>query len=257
VVDDILVELQNVRFDVLDNTIVEDISLGFKEGKATALVGPSGGGKSTVLKLAAGLLVPTKGAVFYRGRDIALFNRGENLNFRREGAVVFQDSALWANQSLYQTLELPLQIHYPHMDSRSREERIREVVTLAGYTRDLTVRPSQLSMGEQKLIGFARALLCRPALLFLDEWIESLDDDSAKRLVSLVNTFKREGKTLVFITHDVSLVTSLADYVIMITGGKVSMEMSGAQINADAEMAANIIEEGMNLCDSEYAMLIR
>jgi ABC-type multidrug transport system ATPase subunit len=256
VVDDFLIELRNVRFDVQDNTIVDDISLGFKEGKATALVGPSGGGKSTVLKLAAGLLVPSQGAVFYQGRDIALFNRGENLNFRREAAVVFQDSALWANQTLYQTLELPLQIHYPKMNSRTREERIREVTRMVGYTRDLSVRPSQLSMGEQKLIGFARALLCRPNLLFLDEWTESLDDDAGGRLVSLVKTLKEEGKTFIFITHDVSLVTSLADYVIMITGGKVSMEMSGTQINTNADMV-NIIEEGMNLCDSEYAMLIR
>jgi ABC-type transporter Mla maintaining outer membrane lipid asymmetry ATPase subunit MlaF len=120
-----VIELREVSFTAQNNTIVEDVSLKFMEGKATALAGPSGGGKSTVLKLAAGLLVPDRGEVRYRGQDIAVFNRPQNLNFRKEAAVVFQDSALWANQNLYQILELPLRIHYPQMGEEEREQRIR------------------------------------------------------------------------------------------------------------------------------------
>jgi ABC-type multidrug transport system ATPase subunit len=214
------------------------------EGKATALAGPSGGGKSTVLKLASGLLVPERGAVYYRGRDIALFDRPENLNFRKETAVVFQDSALWANQSLYQILELPLRIHYPQMDQKERDRRIKEAAAEVGYKRDLAIRPAMLSAGEQKLIGFARAILCRPALLFLDEWTESLDDESAGRLVALAKRFKAEGKTLIFISHDVDLVTDLADYVIMVSGGKVSAKITNDESTENAKVAG-LIEEGM------------
>ncbi|MDR2786501.1 MAG: ATP-binding cassette domain-containing protein, partial [Treponema sp.] len=212
-----LIELREVSFTAQDNRIVENVSLTFMEGTATALTGPSGGGKSTVLKLAAGILVPDRGDVRYRGQNIATFNRTQNLNFRRETAVVFQDSALWANQTLYQTLELPLSIHYPRMSGNEREARIREVVSEVGYRRDLMIRPALLSMGEQKLIGFARAMLCRPALLFLDEWTESLDDKAVRRLVALVRRFKSGGNTLVFISHDFDLVSNLSDCVIMIT----------------------------------------
>jgi ABC-type multidrug transport system ATPase subunit len=215
------------------------------EGTSTALAGPSGGGKSTVLKLAAGILVPDRGEVRYRGQNIAAFSRAQNLNFRRETAVVFQDSALWANQTLYQTLELPLSIHYPRMSGKEREQRIREVVSEVGYKRDLIIRPSLLSMGEQKLIGFARAMLCRPALLFLDEWTESLDDNAVRRLVGLVRRFKSGGNTLVFISHDFNLVSNLCDCVIMITDGKVSAEVSREELERNAKVAG-LIEEGMN-----------
>jgi ABC-type multidrug transport system ATPase subunit len=240
-----LIELREVGFAAQDNTIVEDISLKFMAGTSTALAGPSGGGKSTVLKLAAGILVPDRGDVRYRGHNIAAFNRAQNLNFRRETAVVFQDSALWANQTLYQILELPLKIHYPRMNGQERDQRIREVVSEVGYKRDLMIRPALLSMGEQKLIGFARAMLCRPALLFLDEWTESLDDKAVRRLVSLVRRFKSGGNTLVFISHDFDLVSNLSDYVIMITDGKISAQVTREELERNAKVAG-LIEEGMN-----------
>ena len=240
-----LIELRNVSFTAQDNRIVEDISLNFIKGTAAALTGPSGGGKSTVLKLAAGILVPDRGEVCYRGQNIAAFNRAQNLNFRRETAVVFQDSALWANQTLYQILELPLRIHYPRMSGKEREQRIREVVSEVGYRRDLAIRPALLSMGEQKLIGFARAMLCRPALLFLDEWTESLDDQGVRRLVALVRRFKSGGNTLVFISHNFDLVSNLSDYVTMITDGKISTQVTREELERNAKVAG-LIEEGMN-----------
>jgi ABC-type transporter Mla maintaining outer membrane lipid asymmetry ATPase subunit MlaF len=239
-----IVELKNVSFSAQNAEIVHGISLHIEEGKTTALVGPSGGGKSTVLKLAAGLLVPSQGTVTFRGRDISLMSRTQNLEFRREGAMVFQDSALWANQSLYQILELPLKVHYPDMVKDGRDERIREVVSLVGYKRDLLIRPAMLSMGEQKLIAFARALLCRPSLLYLDEWTESLDDDAAYRLVMLVKRMQSERKTIVFVSHDFRIIKSLADTIIMVVKGVLSLELTREQILADDDMA-QLIEKGI------------
>jgi ABC-type multidrug transport system ATPase subunit len=239
-----VIELKNAAFSVQDAIIVEDFSHQFEAGKTTALVGPSGSGKSTVLKIAAGLLVPSRGDVFFRGRNISGMNRAQNLAFRKEAAVVFQDSALWANQSLHQILELPLRIHYPLMNAEERGQRIREVTAQVGYRKNLEVRPANLSMGEQKLIAFARALLCIPSLLFLDEYTESLDDEAAQRLVSLVKKFKSEGRTIIFVSHDMELVTSLSDYVIMIAGGKKTMELRGDEISGNALMA-KIVENGI------------
>ena len=238
-----VIELKKVSFYAQNAMIVEDFSAQFAEGQATALMGPSGGGKSTVLKLAAGLLVPTRGEVLYRDRKLAAMNRAQNLSFRREAAMVFQDSALWANRNLSETLDLPLRIHYPEMRAEERRRRIREVTLQVGYRKNLDIRPALLSMGEQKLIAFARAMLCRPSLLFLDEWTESLDDDAARRLVTLVRQFCAAGNTIIFISHDIEVVTDLADYVIMVAGGKKVVELAGSEISGNA-LIERMVEDG-------------
>jgi ABC-type lipoprotein export system ATPase subunit len=240
----VLTELKNVSFIAQNRLIVRNFSHQFEEGKTTALVGPSGSGKSTVLKLSAGLLVPTAGEVLFRGKDIFYMNRKETLSFRREGAMVFQDSALWANQTLYQCLELPLRIHFPDMTRHERENRIQSVLLDVGYKRDLSVRPSALSMGEQKLIAFARAMICRPALLFLDEWTESLDDSSAQRLVHLVRRQQEERHTVIFVSHDFRIVRSLADYVLMILGGQFFLKFSREQMDGDEDLV-RYVERGI------------
>ena len=219
-----IIELIDVNFSAQHGKVLSDVNVGFLEGKTTAIVGPSGGGKSTVLKIAAGLLVPDDGEILYKNENIAHMNRVENLVFRRETAFVFQDSALWANQNIYQILDLPLRIHYPQMTTKERFSRIKEVTGEVGYRRDLEIRPSRLSMGEQKLIAFARALLCKPSLLFLDEWTESLDESSSERLIEIVKRKQKDGFTILFISHDMKLILDLADHVIIIAEGKVSLE---------------------------------
>jgi len=219
-----IINLKSVSFSAQEGNIINDISVEIEASKTTAIVGPSGGGKSTVLKLAAGLLVPDQGEVFYKGKNIAQMNESEYLDFRREGAFVFQDSALWANQSIYQILELPLRIHFPSMKRKERSERIMSVITAAGYRKELDIRPSRLSMGEQKLIAFARAMLCEPQVLFLDEWTESLDETAAERLIDIVRKKQREGSSIIFVSHDMRLILDLADYVIVIVDGKVSIK---------------------------------
>jgi ABC-type lipoprotein export system ATPase subunit len=242
----VIVELKNVSFSAQNMQIVSDFSYQFEEGKTTALVGPSGSGKSTVLKLAAGLLVPSAGEVIFRNQDISSMNRQENLAFRLEGAMVFQDSALWANQNLYQILELPLRVHFPQMQKKERENKIRLVAAEVGYKRDLFIRPAQLSMGEQKLIAFARAMICRPKLLFLDEWTESLDESASQRLIRLVTNHQQENKSVIFVSHDFRIIRNLADYVIMITDGNSFQKFSKQQLEEDKDLA-NYVEKGIAL----------
>ncbi|MDR3343474.1 MAG: ATP-binding cassette domain-containing protein [Treponema sp.] len=236
----VIIELKHVSFSAQHKDIVRDVSHQFEAGKTTALVGPSGGGKSTVLKLSAGLLVPSKGTVRFRGQDVSFMNREQNLAFRREGAVVFQDSALWANQNLDQILELPLRIHFPRMTKPEREQRIQEVLTEVGYKKELSIRPAELSMGEQKLIAFARALLCQPWLLFLDEWTESLDDAAAHRLISIVQERQAAQHTIIFVTHNLSLIKRLADYILVISGGTLSMRLTKEAITSDEDLVRYI-----------------
>jgi ABC-type transporter Mla maintaining outer membrane lipid asymmetry ATPase subunit MlaF len=239
-----IIELQDVSFSAQDMPVVRNISFAVKEGTSLALVGPSGGGKSTALKLAAGLLVPTGGKALFRGKNIALMNRAQNLAFRRESAVVFQDSALWSNQDLYQSLELPLRIHYPMMAPAEREARVAEALRDVGYIKDVHIRPAMLSMGEQKLIGFARSMILRPRLLFLDEWTESLDDAAADRLMALALKLREEKRTIIFVSHDFRIIKNFADHIVMIGGGKLLLRLSRDQI-AEDENLSKMIERGI------------
>ncbi|MCL2139855.1 MAG: ATP-binding cassette domain-containing protein, partial [Treponema sp.] len=215
-----IIELKNISFTAQGRKLVKNAYFQFEEGKTIALIGQSGCGKSTLLKLSAGLIVPDEGEILYKGKNIFRMNRLENLSFRCESAVVFQDSALWANQNLYQTLELPLQLHFPEMTKNERDEKIKAMALLVGYRKDLLVRPSQLSMGEQKLIAFARAMICKPKLLYLDEWTESLDESASQRLIGIVKKIQNEGITIIMITHKVSIIQDIANEAVIIIEGK-------------------------------------
>jgi ABC-type multidrug transport system ATPase subunit len=239
-----IIELKGASFSARNIEVVRDISLKLDEGKCLALVGPSGAGKTTVLKLAAGLLVPTGGEALFRGKNIAFMNREQNLTFHREGGVVFQDSALWSNQELYQCLELPLKIHFPRMSGEDRDRRITGALEEVGYTKDVHIRPAMLSTGEQTLIAFARAMICKPRLLFLDEWTESLDDIATKRLIGLVKKQREEGRTIFFVSHDFRIIKSFADMIIMIMRGKLYRSLTRDQI-AENENLAKMIEKGI------------
>ncbi|HOT61410.1 MAG TPA: ATP-binding cassette domain-containing protein [Treponemataceae bacterium] len=238
-----ILELADVTFAAQGKVIVNGVSLAIEEGVATALVGPSGGGKSTVLKLVAGLLVPTRGAALYRGEDISLMGREHALSFRREAAFVFQDSALWANQSLLQILELPLKVHFPRMTAHERSIRIKEVISAVGYRKALDVRPAQLSMGEQKLIAFARAALCAPSILFLDEWTESLDETAARRLIALAKKERAAGRTVVFVSHNLKVIKEMAERVCLIVDGKLALSVSAEEFVNDESIARMMEKE--------------
>jgi phospholipid/cholesterol/gamma-HCH transport system ATP-binding protein len=238
-----ILKLTDVSFSSQNTQIIRNVNLGIEKGKTTALVGPSGCGKSTLLKLTAGLIIPTSGTVCYQGRDIASMNRVQNLEFRRESAFVFQDSAIWANQTLQQCLELPLRIHFPDMSVETRRRRIDEVVKIVGYKRSLDIRPAVLSMGEQKLIAFGRAMLCKPKLLFLDEWTESLDENAARRLISLVKQQKLDNNTVVFVSHNMSVIKELADHVIIVVEGHVHNKMTHDQIDNEHDELSELLDE--------------
>lgn len=197
-----LLEMKNVSFVDELTQVINGISLNIEKGSVTAFLGEPGGGKSTALKLISGVLVPTGGSVSYNGENIAKMNRKQNLNFRKISAFMFQNSALWANQNLYQNLELPLKLHYPDYSPELIDARIKEITKIVEFTKPLTLRPVALSAGEQKRIAFARALICEPEILFLDEPTESLDEKTAGLFISILKEFRDSGKTLIYVSHD-------------------------------------------------------
>jgi ABC-type multidrug transport system ATPase subunit len=122
------------------------------------------------------------------------------------------------------------------MTKKEREQRIQAVIYEVGYKKDLGIRPALLSMGEQKLLAFARALICSPKLLFLDEWTESLDDAAAQRLIEIIRKQQKVGATIIFVSHDLRIIKSLADDIVMIMSGKIFLKLTREQIASDDDL---------------------
>ena len=203
-----LLEMQNTSFYDGLTPVVNDVSLAIEKGSVTAFLGEPGGGKSTVLKLISGVIVPSRGKVLYEGKEISDMNSKENLAFRKKMAFMFQSSALWANQSLYQNLELPLKLHFPDLKPEEVDTRIKEVAQLVDFHKPLSLRPAALSTGEQKRIALARALICKPELLFLDEPTESLDEKTAMHIINILTDFCSQGNTLIYVSHDYAFINA-------------------------------------------------
>lgn len=203
-----LLEMKNVSFYDNLTPVINDVSINIEKGSVTAFLGAPGGGKSTALKLISGIIVPTRGKVLYEGSDIAKMSRKDNLKYRKASAYMFQNSALWANQNLYQNLELPLKLHHPDYAPEQIDARIKEMTKLVEFSKPLTLRPAALSTGEQKRIAFARALICDPEILFLDEPTESLDEKTAGLFISILKQFMASGKTLLYVSHDYAFINT-------------------------------------------------
>ena len=203
-----ILEMKNTSFYDGLTPVVNDVSLTIEKGSVTAFLGEAGGGKSSVLKLISGIIVPTRGKVLFNEKDISSMSSKENLAFRKRTGFMFQNSALWANQSLYQNLELPLKLHFPKLAPEELDARIKEVAQLVEFTKPLSLRPAALSAGEQKRIAFARALICKPEILFLDEPTESLDEKSAALFIKLVGDFCSQGNTLIYVSHDYAFINA-------------------------------------------------
>jgi ABC-type transporter Mla maintaining outer membrane lipid asymmetry ATPase subunit MlaF len=211
------VELRFGVFQVLDG-----ISVAFPSGAASFIVGKAGSGKSSILKIAAGLVMPDRGKVSFRGVPLSRMGRAEETAFRRASAFAFQDAALWANQTIHQNLALPLAVHEPNLSKKEIDVRVAAAARRVGYGESLTLRPADLSAGEQKLVSLARALILDPELLFMDEPAASLDEDTVGRVSEIIGELRAAGKTIIAVSHRTRIIAEHADYLCLVADGKVT-----------------------------------
>jgi len=195
--------------------VVDDVSFDAAEGEFIALLGPSGGGKSTVLRMVAGLETPDSGHVWIRGKDAtraAVQKRG--LGF------VFQHYALFKHLSVRDNIAFGLEIRNTEKSEvRRRVDELLDLVQLAGFGERF---PTQLSGGQRQRVALARALAPRPAILLLDEPFGALDAKVRIELRAWLRKLSREQKiTCIFVTHDQEEALELADRVVIIHRGKV------------------------------------
>jgi phospholipid/cholesterol/gamma-HCH transport system ATP-binding protein len=218
---DVLIHLEHISVISENFEILRDITLSFPSGKSTVILGPSGCGKSTLLKAAAGILIPDSGSLLIDGKDFIKMSEKEIKSFRRHNGFVFQDSALWDNRTIYQNLSLPLEYHFPERSADQINSRVVELLDRTGLYSQAYLRPAQISTGERKLVSFLRALSTEPTLLFMDEPTLSVDTKKADFIHESLRDLKLNGCTMIAITHDQSLTSWLADYLVVLEEGRV------------------------------------
>ncbi len=225
--DSVIVCEQVVRSYPMGSAIVQavrGIDLRIARGEFAAITGPSGCGKSTLLHLLGAVDVPTSGRVLINGRDTTSLSDREATDFRlRHIGFVFQRFYLMPTLSASENVELPLA--EAGMEKRARKARARELLGYVGLGDRLDHRPTQLSGGEQQRVAIARALSNEPALLLADEPTGELDAETGVRLLELFGQLHRDGRTLVFVTHD-AVVAKAAQRVIRLHDGRVAADSS-------------------------------
>jgi phospholipid/cholesterol/gamma-HCH transport system ATP-binding protein len=230
-----VVELDHVSL-AFDVPILEDISLTAYQGETICLVGESGTGKSTALKLILRLLVPDKGRVLIDGDDIAPLSFEEALERRQKMGMVFQGAALFDSMSVFENVAYPLREH-TDMDEDEIEARVREKLAFVDLDPERVMEqlPSELSGGMRKRVGIARGMANNPEIMLYDEPTSGLDPLTTGTITRLIMKLQRElGVTSVVVSHDIRSVFRMASKVALLHDRKISFfgtpeEMTGSE----------------------------
>ncbi len=201
--------------------ILKGIDFSLEKGKTLALLGPSGCGKTTLLRLVAGLLVPTRGSVSIAGTTVADGSTGAFVPPERRGlGMVFQDYALWPHLTVGGNVSFPLEMRgIGKAERHDRTMRSLERVGLAAYA---DRRPSDLSGGQQQRVAIARAIVAEPQLILFDEPLSNLDRELRENMVGeLAELIATLGLTAIYVTHDHSEALTLADEVAVMRSGLI------------------------------------
>ena len=234
---DAIISIQGVTKRFGSHTVLQDITFDVPRGKTSAVLGPSGTGKSVLLKCVIGLLAPDAGQVLVDGEPITGVPEKEVMRIRRKFGVLFQDGALFGSMSLYDNIAFPLREH-----TSKTEREIRVIVLqkaeLVGLVDHLAKLPGAVSGGMRKRAGLARALVLEPRIILFDEPDSGLDPVRVAYLDDLVNTAQREtGATFFVITHNIQSVMRTADFMgllfrsrLVAYGSKAAMTTSNEPI---------------------------
>jgi len=247
-----LVEYSGVSVSYGELVAVNNVSFSVERGEILCIIGPNGAGKTTLLRMTSGLLRPTGGQIWFEGlridtmpahriaalgatqlfQDIQLFDNMSVLDNVMTGAHVWSDGGLIGS-----SLRLAAIV--------DEERRIRraavEQLSLVGLTGVLHEFPAALSWGERKLVGLARALLCRPTLLLLDEPYGGLDTEEIDRLSRMLRTLKSEGMTILMVEHLTDVVMDVADRVVVLHYGEMLAEGTPDTIREDERVIATYL----------------
>ncbi|HOJ13337.1 MAG TPA: ABC transporter ATP-binding protein [Deltaproteobacteria bacterium] len=238
-----MIEIRGLTKTFKSQKVLDGLDLDIVAGKITIVMGPTGTGKSVLLKHVLGLLKPDSGSILVEGRDIVAMDEAELTEVRKAYGVCFQDSALFDSMTVGENVGFPFTIH----TKLSREEIMREVSTLlreVGLAGIEAKMPAQLSGGMRKRVGLARALALSPKVLLFDEPTTGLDPVMTTAINTLIRQVQQKtGATSLVISHDIKGAFSLADYMALLYNGKIAFYGTPEDFrNTDDELVRQFVE---------------
>ena len=216
-----LVQLRDVTFCYGARRILDGVNLSFRRGQVTTIMGPSGTGKTTLLRLIGGQIRPDRGQVWVDGLDVPRLSLDELYELRKRIGLLFQSGALFTSLSVFDNIAFPLREHTALPESMIRDLVLMklEAVGLRG-ARELM--PSELSGGMARRVALARAIALDPMMMMYDEPFTGQDPISMGVLVRLIRTLNDSlGLTSIIVSHDIAETCAIADYIYLLSGGKV------------------------------------
>lgn len=216
-----LVEISNLYFNQQTRPIFKGVDIAIPKGKITAIMGPSGTGKTTLLRLIGAQLRPMRGKILVNGINIHQINRKKLYQLRQEMGMLFQNSGLFTHLSVFENVAFPLREH-----TKLSERMIRSLVLMklemVGLRGAHTLMPNELSGGMARRVALARAIALDPKLIMYDEPFTGQDPISKGVLVSLIQTLNDAlGLTTIIVSHDVRETLNIADFAYVLAQGKI------------------------------------
>jgi phospholipid/cholesterol/gamma-HCH transport system ATP-binding protein len=218
-----MIELHNISKRFGSQVILDGVDFDVHDGETLALLGPSGTGKSVLLKHIVGLIRPDKGTVIVDGKDVVHLKREELRALRATIGYVFQNGALFDSMNVFENIRLGITDEEKFRDMDYCQERVTRCLTLVNLSPDTADKfPAQLSGGMRKRVGISRAIAGTPKYLLYDEPTSGLDPVNSDIIDDLVKSLAGElGVTSVMVTHDVRGAFRVADRLALLTGGRI------------------------------------
>ena len=205
-----------------DVTALRDVSFVIDKGDFVFIVGASGSGKSTIIRMLLKEIEPTRGRIIVGGRDVGRLKRSKIPMLRRNVGCVFQDFKLLPNRTAYENVAYALKVQG---ESRAEIRRkVPEVLSLVGLSSKMNSLPDELSGGEQQRVSIARAFVNHPPLLVCDEPTGNLDPDTSVGIMQLLYRINRSGTTILMVTHDREMVDKMRKRVIALEEGRLARD---------------------------------
>lgn len=207
---------------------LEDVNIKINSGEFVFVVGSSGAGKSTFMKLIMREEKANTGKILVNGFDLTSMKRKSVPMLRRTMGIVFQDFRLIPNMNVFDNVAFAM--HVVGADSRNIRREVTKALSLVGLGHKARSMPNQLSGGEQQRVGLARALVNSPDLIIADEPTGNVDPNMSYEIVSLLTEINKRGTTVLMVTHDHNLVRDFNHRVIMLDGGKIVADNFGGDL---------------------------
>jgi phospholipid/cholesterol/gamma-HCH transport system ATP-binding protein len=225
-----MIQINDLHFARGDRQIFQGIDLHIPRGKITTIMGSSGVGKSTLLKLIGGQLTPSQGEVIFDGENIHRLSRSKLYEARKKMGMLFQSGALFTNLSVFDNIAFPLREH-----TRLKESMIRDIVLMklqaVGLRGARNLWPSELSGGMARRVALARAIVLDPDVIMYDEPFTGQDPVTMGVLMKLIKMLNDSlGITSVLVSHDVQEAASISDHIYLLSAGKVMVQGKPEQL---------------------------